>query len=169
MENVSSHKSLGIVLDDNLSFELHIDSVSGKVNSALNKICVLIRGRRGIPVDIATDLYKSLVRMHLEYSIPAWSTITGKQVECLCRIQYRCLKRILGVFESSSSNAVEVVANIVPFNLRMTELCTKEWVKIMSLLNDLKLKRLCLEAGCDYRAKENYNISILLAKICRKS
>ena len=161
VENVSSHKSLGIVLDDNLSFELHIDSVSGKVNSALNKICVLIRGRRGIPVDIAIDLYKSLVRMHLEYSIPAWSTITGKQVDSLCRIQSKCLKRVLGVFESSSSNAVEVVANIVPFNLRMTELCTKEWVKIMSLSDDHKLKRLCLETGCDYREKEGTPLEYL--------
>ena len=70
-------------------------------------------------------------------------------------------KRILGFFESSSSNDVEVVANIVPFNLRMIELCTKEWVKIMSLSGDHKLRRLCLEAGCDYRAKEGTPLEYL--------
>ena len=150
VENVSSTKSLGVVLDEDLSFELHLDSVFGKVNSALNKICILIRGRRGIPVDLAIDLYQSLVRMHLEYSLPAWSTLTAKQVDSLDQIQRKCLKRVVGVFESSSSNAVEVIANIVPFNLRMIELCNKEWIKIMSLHDDHTLKKLCLEAGTSY-------------------
>ena len=31
-------------IDEDVNFELHIDSVFGKVNPALNKICILIRG-----------------------------------------------------------------------------------------------------------------------------
>ena len=67
----------------------------------------------------------------------------------------------MGVFESSSSNAVEVIANVVPFHLRMTELCSKEWVKTMSLPDDHMLKKLSLEAGYEYSLKKGTPLGYL--------
>ena len=153
VENVSKIKYLGLVLDDNLSFDMHVDSVVGKVNSALNKICVLIRGRKGIPIDVALDLYKSLVRPHLEYAIPAWSTLSNSQLATLDRLQCKCIKKIMGVFDNTSSNAIEVIANIVPFNLRMIELCNREWVRTMSLPVSHKLRKMIME-GSVYNGRE---------------
>ena len=153
IENVSSIKYLGLVLDDNLSFDMQVDSVVGKVNSALNKICILIRGRRGISISVGIDLYKSLVRPHLEYAIPAWSTLSSSQLALLDRLQCKCLKKIMGVFDSTSSNAIEVIANIVPFNFRLVALCNREWVRMMSLPTQHKLKRMVME-GSVYNERE---------------
>ena len=160
IKNCNSIKYLGLVLDHNLDFNSHVDSVIGKANSALNKVCVMIKGRRGLPLDIAIDLYRSLVRPHLEYAIPVWAMLNGKQLLSLERVQSKCLKKILGVFASTSSNAIEVVANIIPFRLRVIELCNKEWVRTMSLSDNHNLKKMIMH-GSSYNGKEGTPLGYL--------
>ena len=106
---------LGIVLDCNLDFEMQVESVCGKARSALNKVSILMRGRRGIPVSIGIELYKSLIRPHLEYAIPAWAMLTESQLKELDKVQKLSLRRVMGAFENTSCNALEVIANIVPY------------------------------------------------------
>ena len=76
--------------------------VIGRANSALNKVCyvcyVMIRGRRGLPVDIAVDLYRSLVRPHLEYAIPAWAMLTEKQISEFRKGSVKGFKKSNGSF-----------------------------------------------------------------------
>ena len=160
ISNSRSVRYLGIVLDENLDFQSHVERVIGRANSALNKVCVMIRGRRGLPVGIAVDLYRSLVRPHLEYAIPAWAMLTEKQVVSLERVQSRGLKRVMGVFDGTGSNAIEVVANIVPFRLRIVELCNKEWVKTMGLPDSHSLKGMAVE-GYSYDGKSGTPLGYL--------
>ena len=65
VEQVKSHKYLGIILDEKLTFNLQVENAKGKGKSALNKVCTLIRGRRGISVGVGIELYKSLIRHSL--------------------------------------------------------------------------------------------------------
>ena len=52
------------MLDQCLDFHLQVEKVVGKVKRATNKVGMLFKERSGIPVKIATDLYKSLIMRH---------------------------------------------------------------------------------------------------------
>ena len=154
VEQVSSHKYLGIILDEKLQFNLQVENAIGKAKSALNKVCTLIRGRKGISLGIGIELYKSLIRPHLEYAIPAWAMLSEKLIQDLERVQNQSLKRILGVFQSTSSIAVEVISGITPFRLRIQELCMKEWIKIQTLKENHSLRLLLQSEVKFFNGKE---------------
>ena len=128
-------------MDENLDLNSQVQSASGKARSAQNKINILLRGRRGIPLEIAINLYKALVRSHWEHAIAAWSVLNDSQVGELEKVQASSLKSILGVFKSSSNSAVEVIANVVPVRVRMNEICCREWIRIMSMEDHHPLKK----------------------------
>jgi len=130
IERVKSYKYLGVILDTDLVFRMQVDYAVCKAKRTLNKISTLIKGREGFSVKIGIDLYKSLVRPHLEYAIPAWASISEKDLAKLEKVQVDCLRRITGAKAHSSSAAIEVVCGIVPFRFRKRELCCREYVRI---------------------------------------
>ena len=142
IERVTSYKYLGVVLDTNLDFGMQVDYAVGKAKRTLNKICSLIKGRKGLSIKIGIDLYKSLVRPHLEYAIAAWASISDKDVVKLERVQVDCLRRIIGAKAHSSSSAVEVVCGIVPFRFRKRELCCREYIRIQAKSQGCELRKL---------------------------
>ena len=144
VEQVKSMVYLGIVLDEKLKFDLQVENAIGKAKSALNKVCTLIRGQRGISVDTGIELYKSLIRPHLEYAIPAWAMLSEKLIKDLEKVQSQSLRRVMGAFEKTSGMALEVISNVIPFRLRIQELCKREWVKIHSLRENHPLKHLIM-------------------------
>ena len=139
---------------------MQVESVVGKANAALNKVCILIKGRLGIPINIGIDLYKALVRPHLEYAMPAWAMLSEQQVTKLEKVQSKSLKRVMGVFENTSINATEVIANVVPLRLRIIELCKKEWVRINSLPVEHILKEFITE-GYHYDGRKGTPLGYL--------
>jgi len=64
-------------------------------------------------------LYKSLVRPHLEFSVAAWACTSEKCVKVLEKVQARCLRSILGAKAHTSTDDIEVVANVTPVSLRI--------------------------------------------------
>jgi len=133
IEQVSSYKYLGVILDPKLDFEM---------KRAFSKISTLIRGRRGISVKLGIDLYKSLVRPHLEYAIPVWANICDKDMDKLEKTQVHCLKRVIGAKTHSSSSAVEVLCGVVPFRFRRRELCCREYIRMQAKDNGHELVQL---------------------------
>ena len=60
-------KLLGIIIDNSLSFKAHIKEICRKLN---NKVSILLRIRKFIPLDIMVKLYKAFILPHFEYSSP---------------------------------------------------------------------------------------------------
>ena len=132
LQNVSSYKYLGVILDENLNFSLQVDNAVCKAKRASSKIMSLIYGRRGIPVQSGISLYKTLVRPHLEYAMPVWANVCDKDLRKLEDVQVQSIRRIIGAKAHSSSSAVEVVSGILPVNVRKREMCHREYIRIMS-------------------------------------
>jgi len=127
LDNVRSFKYLGVQLDPQLNFTLQTDYPVAKAKRASAKVCSLIKGRKGISLPLAVQLYKSLIRPHIEYAIPVWASLSESDVKKLETTQVQCLRKCIGSKAHSSSAAVEVICNILPFRIRKRELCCREY------------------------------------------
>jgi len=120
------------MLDKELNFTIQVDYAVSKGKRACAKVGSLIDGRRGVNIQIGVGLYTSLVRPHLEYALPAWANISDKDLEKLELTQVQCLKPILGAKVHTSSAAVEVICGIIPIRFRQRELCSREFMWIIT-------------------------------------
>ena len=89
LESVLSEKDLGVYIDHNLNFQVHI----GEIISKANKILGLIRRSfKYLNQDMFLTLYKTLVRPVLEYSSPVWSPQKKKDIKMVECVQRRATK-----------------------------------------------------------------------------
>ena len=89
---------------------------------------------------LGLELYKTLVRPHLEFAVSAWATMSEKGLQLLEKVQSDCLRRILGAKAHTSSDVLEVISNILPVRLRT--LCVLDFVQIMRKPGDSNVRRL---------------------------
>jgi hypothetical protein len=93
LELVNEEKDIAVTIDSELSFDKHI---SKKVKKA-NSMCYIIR-RSFQYLDHSTflPLYKSLVRVNLDYASSVWATYKVKHIEQLESVQRRATKQLPG-------------------------------------------------------------------------
>ena len=142
IEQVSTFKYLGIILDNQLKFDAQVEYAATKARKAFSKVSRLINGRKGISVRLGLELYTTLVRPHLEHAVPAWATMSDKGLQQLEKVQSDCLRRILGAKSHSPSDALEVISNVMPVRLRIQELCVREFARILRKPDDSKIRSL---------------------------
>jgi len=93
VERVNSFKLLGIVVEHNLKWNGHVDSICAKAASRLHFLKVLKRS--ALSIDDLLYFYKSAIRPVLEYACPAWhSSLTVEQTRQIESIQKRALRII---------------------------------------------------------------------------
>ena len=62
-------KYLGVLIDQNLTWKYHIDSIVTKISKNVGLIAKL---RHSVPRPILLNIYKSLVHPYLTYGLAAW-------------------------------------------------------------------------------------------------
>ena len=93
LEEVKEFKDLGILTNNGLSWNSHIDMITAKANRMLGLIkrtCMDLKDESTLKT-----LYCSLVRSNLEYCSVVWSPFTKRNVNKLERIQRRATRFIL--------------------------------------------------------------------------
>ena len=65
IQDVKQEKDLGVIFDQKLNFETHIDV---KINMAIRNLGLILRNITFMNKEMFLQLYKSLVRTHLEYA-----------------------------------------------------------------------------------------------------
>ena len=70
MVTVDKYKYLKVILDTKLDLELKVKYSIGKATKASAKVCSSINECSGLPVQLGLNLYKALVKPHLEYALP---------------------------------------------------------------------------------------------------
>jgi len=86
IEIVCSEKDLGVVFSNDLKVSLHCRDSYSKANRMLGLISRTIRYRHPT---VLLNLYKSLVRPHLDYCSSVWNPYYIKDIELLERVQHR--------------------------------------------------------------------------------
>lgn len=90
IQRVTSFKDLGVIFDQKLSFELHLNSIINKANSTLGFVKRFSKEFRDPYV--IKSLYSTLVRPHLEYASQIWSPFYSSHISRIESIQKNFLR-----------------------------------------------------------------------------
>ena len=94
IDYVTQFNFLGFVIDENLSFDPHIQKISNRISRSLGTLNKL---KKSLPQHILLMLYNSLILPHLQYAILCW----GFKSSRLFKLQ----KRAMRIITSSKYNA----------------------------------------------------------------
>ena len=154
--NQVTHKAcLGVIMDENLTFQHHIKSARGRALAAAYRLSNFLHECGGVRTYVGSNLYRSYVRPHMEFAAPVWASSSNKvDIIPLEQVQRLCLLRITGCLRSTATSAMEVITGIPPLRLRIDEVCMQELVRIAAKPNHHRLKKsFCLDK--DYRARSS--------------
>ena len=165
LEQVHFYKFVGVVVDEQLKFDLHTEYACGKAKSALNKVSILLKGRFGLSIDVAIKLYKNLICMHLEYSASVWMFKSSSVINDIRAVQHKSLKKLYGAFQSSSGDALEAITGVFPIDLRLQKICRREWTRIKALNSNHPLRTMLEQA---HHHKSSTTPLSYLKHCCRK-
>ena len=91
IRRVASTESLGLTIDENLTWGKHIDNISKKVSSAIS---ALIRIRNFISKETAVKVYQGLIEPYLTYCASVWDGMGKELSEKLLKLQNRAARVI---------------------------------------------------------------------------
>ena len=97
IKRVGSEKDLGVFIDEKLNFREHIRK---KVNIANRNLGIIFRSFTYMDKEMFLNLYKSMVRPHIEYATQVWSPQYKKDKITLGNVQRRatplvkCIKHL---------------------------------------------------------------------------
>ncbi|MEW8544372.1 MAG: reverse transcriptase domain-containing protein, partial [Candidatus Thiodiazotropha sp.] len=89
IERVKSEKDLGVTIDEKLKFREHITQ---KVNIANRNLGIIFRTFMFMDKEMFLNLYKSMVRPHLEYATQIWSPKYKKDKIIIENVQRRATR-----------------------------------------------------------------------------
>ena len=93
INRVEKTKFLGVVIDQNLSFQPHINHVKGKVSRGIG---ILYKCRLYVKEETMRTLYNSFIYPHFTYCIEVWGNIFETHLDQLVKIQKRAIRTIVG-------------------------------------------------------------------------
>ncbi len=99
----SSHKHLGLLLDEKLSFDDHLTKVISKCNGLLNPLAAL---KHSIQSKHLESLYFAFILPHLEYGSVIFSSANVGLLAKLDQIHYRAALIVSGCLHGSNTNKV---------------------------------------------------------------
>ena len=98
LETVAIEKDLGVMVDNNLSFQTHIEM---KVKNANKLVGLLRRSFTHLDGKMFKQLFISIVRPHLEYCASVWNPYLKKNIELIENVQRRATKHVAGLSHTS--------------------------------------------------------------------
>ena len=88
---VQKLKFLGIILDDKLTWKLHIDHISSKVSKLIG---IMIRARRVLGIESILTLYNTLIKPYLSYCLIIWGNTYKSYLRKIENLQKKVLRII---------------------------------------------------------------------------
>ena len=106
LEKVDHEKDIGITLDENLKFEIH---TANKIKKAHSMFALIRRIFEFLDADTFVPLYKTLVRVHLDYASSVWAPYRKKLITDLENVQRRVTKQLPGMKEISYEERLKIL------------------------------------------------------------
>ena len=103
LEKVTSYKYLGIIMDDNLKFDICTKTLADSGGRALGAIISKFKSLKNVGFKTFENMYNSGVKPVLEYGSGVWGHISGS---CIDNVHYRAIRYYLGVHKFSPNLAL---------------------------------------------------------------
>ncbi|CAG2237097.1 unnamed protein product [Mytilus edulis] len=113
-------KIVGLTLDEKCNFNKHIDTVEQKAQKSLG-IIRNIKGIAKVSTKILIQIYQSIVLSTMLYASSVWQINNNTHINKLNAIQRKGLALCLNQPTTASIEALEVVAGILPLDLKREE------------------------------------------------
>ena len=94
LENVSTYKYLGVLIDANLKWKEQINNVCRKVCSALG---IMRRIKPFVPQSSLITIYNTMILSHFDYGMVIWSNCGETNLSRLQKLQNAAMRIILGM------------------------------------------------------------------------
>ncbi len=120
VETVHKFKYLGVVLDQNLKFNEHIDYVRRKVYA---KLKALGRLRPYISKSMSIQLYKSFIIPHFDYADVVYDSMSKQLSQQLQVLQNRCLRICCNSTDYVSTAELHAEVNMPTLDIRRKNHC----------------------------------------------
>ena len=91
LEKVNCTKFLGVLIDNNLSWNNHIQSVQTKIAKAIG---AMYRIKNKVDSNILLMIYNTLILPHLAYCCEIWGNTYNTRLHCLVLLQKRAVRII---------------------------------------------------------------------------
>ena len=132
-----SVKYLGVYLDDNLSWDIHIKEVSKKLSRSNGIISKL---RHYVPKSTILQIYYSLFYSHMSYGIPVWSLTSQKNIDIVSILQKKCIRILNSASYNDHTNPLFIDNRLLKFNdiILMNQLLLANQFTNDVLPNDLR-------------------------------
>ena len=89
LPSVSMSKYLGLIFDNSLSFEPHINNLARKLSKAVR---ILLKVKVYLNTSVLCSLYYALFHCHIPYGIIAWSSTYKMYLKKLAALQNKAVK-----------------------------------------------------------------------------
>ena len=146
IEECDQEKDLGVIFDETLIFDKHINNAISKANKMLG---LIKRTFSYLNKETFLKLYKSMVRPHLEYGNVVWHPLYKRQSSAIEKVQRRATK-ILRECQNMSYPERLNYLNLFTLKGRRLRGDLIEMYKISNSLTDLDKKKMFRPATVDY-------------------
>ena len=154
VSRVPSNKYLGVLLDEKLTFQTHIDYICKKACAGIG---TLRRIKPFVPLCTLVTLYRSLIEPYFDYCSPLWDTC-GKQLKDKLQQIQNCAGRVI-TGSSYDVRSVDVLNNLNWKTLETRRFHTKATL-MYKILNDLSAPQLSNSPPLPCTALEGNAISL---------
>jgi hypothetical protein len=133
LSNVSFTSDLGIIIDSNLSFKLHISTI---ISKALQRVGVFFRGFSSRRLDIVRKTFITYIRPLLEYNSNVWNPAHKYLVDKIESVQRQFTKRIASISHLSYLERLQILG-LEPLELRRLHFDVIQHYKIFNNMSSI--------------------------------
>ena len=126
---------LGVFIDRELSWELHVKKMAARARSTINGISLLGNSVRGLDFLNWRKVYNALVVPILTYGVPAWFTGRNQKglTQFLTVAQNQGLRKMTGVFKTTPCDPLHNLARVPPIPYLLNKLTASYTQKLQAL------------------------------------
>ena len=125
-------KFLGMVFDEKLTWNSHIDKLKVKVKRSLNILKVVSGFNWGADKTSLLRLYNAVCRSKLDYGCQVYSSASKTKLKELDIVHNMGLRICTGAFQTSPIESIYVDSNQIPLDLRRQELGLRYTMRLKS-------------------------------------
>ena len=114
LERKSFVRYFGVMIDNNLSWNFHVDYIALKISKTIG---IISRLRHFVPTSILLNIYRSLIHPYISHGLLAWGQTSKANLNKILILQKRALCLIYFTNKREHAIPLFISANILPVDM----------------------------------------------------